>query len=667
MISQKVLTLAVITLFIVILTQTSYVTFQVSNLNSGEVTGKITNNQTGSVTICLNHPPTINFTCNTTFNQNEIYTCDMDIYDVDEDDITFYGRNISQATLFSSIPQNGILSTTPDQTDVDNNPNMYEFWLEDSSGCANRNTTLYVNFTIIDVNDPPELIATISDLEWPEGGSIRGLFLNNFFMDPDGDAMTYTASVAGGNFAIQILSNSEIIINDNDYCGEDQVIFTAKDPFNATGSSNVVTLKTTCQESPSSAPSASSNEEEDICISLWRCDDWEECLENGTQRKKCRDISRCEEDYKKYFWQECEYIDQCYNKQKDTNEDGVDCGGPCPACETCEDGLLNNLEEEVDCGGPNCPACQNCNDGIQNYGEEGIDCGGQCTACVSCEDGIKNQDEEGIDCGGLNCPACVSIQTPQAITETENNFARIALIALALILLGVVLFRFFVHDARILWKKLLLFISRNKRKQILLTDEQKKKLLDKIRLLDEKLEGKESLTFDDHVWLKETIQEVGTDYFDAIFNLPFTEIRDNFDDLTRKKHIRSPLNEILKVFQKEIIMFVKENRFSILDVQLYVEKIRQLIFSTSHVTAEDVQRPVSEIEINNDSEPLKKIKQHIYNGILALEFLELKSAKEKYLSSLDEYHFLSEKEKTKVYLFLDSFFLMISYMKNWSK
>ena len=77
---------------------------------------------------------------------------------------------------------------------------------------------------------------------------------------------------------------------------------------------------------------------------------------------------------------------------------------------TCNDGIQNQGETGVDCGGP-CPACNatpTCNDGIQNQGETGVDCGGPCPACntsPTCNDGIQNQGETGIDCGGP-CPAC---------------------------------------------------------------------------------------------------------------------------------------------------------------------------------------------------------------------------------------------------------------------
>lgn len=51
---------------------------------------------------------------------------------------------------------------------------------------------------------------------------------------------------------------------------------------------------------------------------------------------------------------------------------------------------------------------ETCNDGIKNQGEMEVDCGGPCAECPpkeSCDDGILNQDETDVDCGGL-CKPC---------------------------------------------------------------------------------------------------------------------------------------------------------------------------------------------------------------------------------------------------------------------
>lgn len=57
------------------------------------------------------------------------------------------------------------------------------------------------------------------------------------------------------------------------------------------------------------------------------------------------------------------------------------------AVETCNDGILNNGETEVDCGGPNCSACPEviatCSDGIMNGDETEIDFGGACSQTIT--------------------------------------------------------------------------------------------------------------------------------------------------------------------------------------------------------------------------------------------------------------------------------------------
>ncbi len=101
----------------------------------------------------------------------------------------------------------------------------------------------------------------------------------------------------------------------------------------------------------------------------------------------------------------CPVEETCFDDIQNQGETGVDCGGPCDACPTCVDGIQNQGETAIDCGGP-CQACATCNDGLQNGDEEDVDCGGPCQACPTCSDGIQNQDEEDIDCGGPSCAPC---------------------------------------------------------------------------------------------------------------------------------------------------------------------------------------------------------------------------------------------------------------------
>ncbi|MCK6551590.1 hypothetical protein L6R52_37505 [Myxococcota bacterium] len=71
----------------------------------------------------------------------------------------------------------------------------------------------------------------------------------------------------------------------------------------------------------------------------------------------------------------------------------------------CTDGVQNKDEQGVDCGGT-CAACETCTDGLQNQGESGVDCGGPCSACETCTDGIQNQGESGVDCGTVCGAPC---------------------------------------------------------------------------------------------------------------------------------------------------------------------------------------------------------------------------------------------------------------------
>ncbi len=83
-----------------------------------------------------------------------------------------------------------------------------------------------------------------------------------------------------------------------------------------------------------------------------------------------------------------------------------------PGSETCGDGLQNQDESDADCGGLLCPACA-----LGDACNESGDCdSGNCATfdswtCVdaateTCDDGVLDQDESDLDCGGLICPGC---------------------------------------------------------------------------------------------------------------------------------------------------------------------------------------------------------------------------------------------------------------------
>ena len=84
------------------------------------------------------------------------------------------------------------------------------------------------------------------------------------------------------------------------------------------------------------------------------------------------------------------------------------CYDPSPIS-TCNDGVQNYIETDVDCGGASCATIGKLCAAGQSCGEDS-DCrlGGTCSTtgvCTSCNDGLMNGDEVDVDCGGA-CGKC---------------------------------------------------------------------------------------------------------------------------------------------------------------------------------------------------------------------------------------------------------------------
>ena len=72
---------------------------------------------------------------------------------------------------------------------------------------------------------------------------------------------------------------------------------------------------------------------------------------------------------------------------------------------TCDDGLLNQDESDIDCGGMICNPCADGAACAQNSDCDLNSCINNLCAAPSCSDSQKNGDETDVDCGGT-CPAC---------------------------------------------------------------------------------------------------------------------------------------------------------------------------------------------------------------------------------------------------------------------
>ncbi|MEM6292135.1 MAG: hypothetical protein AAGA54_12745 [Myxococcota bacterium] len=151
----------------------------------------------------------------------------------------------------------------------------------------------------------------------------------------------------------------------------------------------------------------------------------------------------------------CDDGETCEENADCLSEVCIEMGNVC-AAPSCDDGITNGNETDIDCGGPDCDACDDgddcilsfdcmslvclgdecqeasCNDGVQNGDETGVDCGGSCLACPTgggcddgadcesgvcdpatntcsaptCDDMVQNGDETDVDCGGDVCGPC---------------------------------------------------------------------------------------------------------------------------------------------------------------------------------------------------------------------------------------------------------------------
>ncbi|MFC1741683.1 Ig-like domain-containing protein [Nanoarchaeota archaeon] len=356
------------------------------------------------------------------------------------------------------------------------------------------------------MNTAPIFMGPIPNYTWPRGTSLSVLDLDDYFYDIDGDPLNFTWVIDNRRINVSI-DRAHIVTftPDQSFYGFGHITFYANDPFTST-SSNMVTLEITFRPLAPSPPIPSGGggggggggavniTPEEECEEDWVCANWGPCLITSYQFRECRDRNDCgTNDDMPETARDCLYRPTCRDRVRNQGEEKVDCGGPCPPCASCNDGILNQQETKSsqiigysqvfdddkvtlchrpgtsaeqtmrvslsavkghrahadrlgacpgdligtpsisDCGGPLCPACPTCEDNKWNQGEKGIDCGGPCPSCARCDDGIRNQGELNIDCGGP-CPPC-----RVRVEEKAFNWNLLALLVSAILLSGLLL------------------------------------------------------------------------------------------------------------------------------------------------------------------------------------------------------------------------------------
>ncbi len=602
-------------------------------------TNNITGKVTGSMQMCVNYQPELFYPCETTINQSTRtnpfnYTCQLGMDDEDDAQTHVFSYYGDLELSFNTIT--GYLNFTPTQSNVGVYP--LTFTIEDSSDCDNSQDSLSFDFTILDINDPPEYYKTMNNITLVEGSTYRGIYLNNYFRDPDGDELTYTSSIIGP-FTITITDYSEIIISSTS-CGSGSVIFTGWDPDDASDDTiPPIEITMSCTARPASESSGDSSGSGGggggggmgfykPCTSEWVCEDWSRCLINNSQYRDCVDIAKCNSnDYLRTYWRNCTYVPHCMNNIQDEDEEGIDCGGKdCEPCQTCYDKILNNQEEEIDCGGPNCPACFNCDDNIKNYDETGIDCGGP--ICRPCEDHL----------------ATPLISKPFIIQ-------LLYLLALIALIIGIKLMS---KPLKSIYGRLWFLYHRKHKKEVLLTEPQKIEFLKELVKIE--------LTFKQKSISAYVQTEKLTNQIRFMFEI-IIGFQDNLQKSINKINSLNVLKvvRLLLVQQHELMYFLeKHSHITKLELQLNMELFRNLILSIAPTNKDEIKRNVQEIEITQKQNILL-LKQELFNSILALEYHQVDLAQEKYLLALKIYNKLSQQEKAQVFTYLNQTFNSIDY------
>ena len=141
----------------------------------------------------------------------------------------------------------GLINFTPSSSDVGSH--VVDVTVCDNSGAGNACVIGSFNLTVLDVNDAPVFNGPIPDVFLPEDTNVT-IDLNLFFMDPEMDPLSYTAS-SGADITVQIIGGNATIIPNADFNGVSTVNFTASDgEFSSNVSNNVLITVTPVSDAP---------------------------------------------------------------------------------------------------------------------------------------------------------------------------------------------------------------------------------------------------------------------------------------------------------------------------------------------------------------------------------------------------------------------------------
>jgi len=306
--------------------------------------------------------------------------------------------------------------------------------------------TGYTNITVIEINNAPDLTSipdqgatidfafayqvNVSDIE--DGNQTSGnLSFNVSFSDSTLFSIGSTGAISFTPTSAQAGSHTVSV------CVTDLNLSSYHQNISVCGA-GVATNRSACDSFTLTISAAGDDEDSGggggsgggsstgvACAIEWACLDWDNC---ANLEVSLGEGSIAGEDYRMFLsicesngWSEefCGYqIRDC----SDLNSCGRDSEMPLETREcyytsdpSCSDGI------------------KNCHDGACEFL---VDCGGTCGACATCDDGVMNQGENGVDCSGPCAKQCdVPLSPPRLFDElTLTDFVLISSVVGAIVL-----------------------------------------------------------------------------------------------------------------------------------------------------------------------------------------------------------------------------------------
>ena len=258
----------------------------------------------------------------------------------------------------------------------------------------------------------------------------------------------------------------------------------------------------------------------------------------------------------------------------------------------------------------------------------------------------------------------IQIETPAPIVEDPGTsyFTLIlaTILAVSIVSIGYLTFR---KEIKVIQAKLYWLLTKYKRKQILLTNDQKISLLKKINNSASNMELASDIIKSTHP-LVHSLTAINREYFSYVFKLPAEFTKQEIDDKIPKLK-RKPLeNAFIKLYRKMHLLETRKTNLLKIYAMAYLQELRHLVINTSEVNAKDFNYRVHNYPLKGKS--VQILLKNLNNAYNALQFNQLNNAKKYYYNCLEQYELLDTEKKKGLIHEITKLYDYLTYMVSWN-